>query len=385
MFKWIIIGGGMQGSCIASRLLEEKKVEKEDLLIIDPHQQPLARWITITDKIGMEYLRSPLVHHLDKNPYSLKKYATAHDYAAAFKGQYKRPRLDMFNQHSLDLFNKTGVMECWLQGEVNGLTWTEQGWKVCVSDGHCFFSEQVILAVGVNHIPHYPVWAEEYKGTSSISHIFEMQHNLPETGDVVVVGGGMTAAHLVYALTQKETINSVTMIKRHPLRIHHFDSDPGWLGPKYLNKFEKLTSYKERRTVIQKARNKGSITKDLLIKLRKQETLGNLCIYTGSIQGVQEEAEQWQLWLENGERLKASSILLATGAAIERPGKNWLDSVIKQLQLPCAPCGFPIVPASLEWKNGLYVAGPLAELELGPISRNISGARKATERILQQA
>jgi hypothetical protein len=36
----------------------------------------------------------------------------------------------------------------------------------------------------------------------------------------------------------------------------------------------------------------------------------------------------------------------------------------------------------LQWGPGLYVTGALAELEMGPISRNISGARQAAERIV---
>lgn len=385
MYKWIVIGGGIQGSCIASRLLEEKKAERKELLIIDPHKQPLERWRTITDNIGMEYLRSPLVHHLDANPYSLKKYSSANNYASAFKGQYQRPRLDMFNQHSLDLFEETGIMECWLQGEVDGLSWSGQAWKICVTDGRCFLSEQVVLAMGVNHTPHYPLWADKYKGNKSMNHIFEMDSKLPEKGDVIIVGAGMTAAHLANALTQKETIHSVTMVKRHPFRIHHFDSDPGWLGPKYLNKYNKLTSYKERRSVLQNARNRGSITRDLYLKLQKQERLGKLQIRTGIIQEMRKEDNTMQLLMDNEENLEGNFILLATGAAIAMPGKEWLDPVIKQMELPCAPCGFPIVSNSLEWKKGLFVAGALAELEIGPVSRNIAGARKATERILQYA
>ena len=34
---------------------------------------------------------------------------------------------------------------------------------------------------------------------------------------------------------------------------------------------------------------------------------------------------------------------------------------------------------------GLFVSGPLADLELGPAARNIAGARAAAERILSAA
>ncbi|CDQ38638.1 hypothetical protein M948_04545 [Virgibacillus sp. CM-4] len=39
MYKWIIIGGGVQGCSVATRLLE--KVNKEDFLIIDSYPDPM--------------------------------------------------------------------------------------------------------------------------------------------------------------------------------------------------------------------------------------------------------------------------------------------------------------------------------------------------------
>ena len=50
--------------------------------------------------------------------------------------------------------------------------------------------------------------------------------------------------------------------------------------------------------------------------------------------------------------------------------------------LPCAECGYPVVEPDLRWHPRIYVTGPLAELELGPASRNISGARRAADRIV---
>lgn len=63
-------------------------------------------------------------------------------------------------------------------------------------------------------------------------------------------------------------------------------------------------------------------------------------------------------------------------------GKDWLTPVIRSHDLRCAECGYPIVSQSLQWGPDLYVTGALAELEMEPISRNISGARQAAERIV---
>ena len=64
------------------------------------------------------------------------------------------------------------------------------------------------------------------------------------------------------------------------------------------------------------------------------------------------------------------------------PGKDWLGKLIKDLNLSCAKCGYPIISKTLQWYPQLYVSGPLAELEIGPIARNISGARHAAEKIV---
>jgi len=52
------------------------------------------------------------------------------------------------------------------------------------------------------------------------------------------------------------------------------------------------------------------------------------------------------------------------------------------MDLPTAKDGFPIVDRHLRWRKGLFVMGRLAELEVGPVSRNISGARMAASRII---
>ena len=51
-------------------------------------------------------------------------------------------------------------------------------------------------------------------------------------------------------------------------------------------------------------------------------------------------------------------------------------------RIATACCGYPIVDSELRWHPRIYVSGPLAELELGPVSRNIAGARRAGDRIV---
>ena len=84
----------------------------------------------------------------------------------------------------------------------------------------------------------------------------------------------------------------------------------------------------------------------------------------------------------NGTQLTVDRVLLATGFTGHRPGGAFVDGLIESASLPCASCGYPIVDKTLRWHPRVYVSGPLAELELGPTSRNISGARRAAERLV---
>ena len=91
------------------------------------------------------------------------------------------------------------------------------------------------------------------------------------------------------------------------------------------------------------------------------------------------------LEMNDGSVLQVHRILLATGFAPNRPGGKFVDQLIEAASLPCSECGYPIVDETLCWHPGIYVSGPLAELEIGPSSRNISGARRAAKRIVKVA
>ena len=45
--------------------------------------------------------------------------------------------------------------------------------------------------------------------------------------------------------------------------------------------------------------------------------------------------------------------------------------------------GYPVLNPYLAWAPGLFALGALGELELGPVARNISGARRGGERIFR--
>ncbi|TAA69227.1 FAD-dependent oxidoreductase [Planococcus salinarum] len=388
MFKWIIVGGGIQGITMASYLIKQKKIAVEDLVIIDQHAEPLANWRRCTNAISMPYLRSPGVHHLDVNPFSLDAFVKSNgaNEAGSFLGRFKRPSLLLFENHCDHLINDLALKQAWVQGTVEAVSKITAGWQVHLQNADKVQGENLVLAIGNSEQLSWPEWAVTLKDQcqAPVYHIFDPA--LPEFEEMqapfTVVGGGITAVHLAMKLSTLFP-EQVTLLKRHPFRIHDFDSDPGWLGPKKQISFRKASSYQKRRMLISQARHKGSIPRDLHIKLLHQQRKNKLQIEEAQVHHAAFETDAVQLYDETDRLLHQSgTVLLATGFESMMPGGTWLPSVIKENRLKCANCGFPIVNGNLQWDQNLYVMGSLAELEIGPIAKNISGARQAAERII---
>jgi NADH dehydrogenase FAD-containing subunit len=122
--------------------------------------------------------------------------------------------------------------------------------------------------------------------------------------------------------------------------------------------------------------------RDIYIKLIEQTRKNNLTISKDEIQEANIKDKKIILYGKTAQ-YETETIVLATGFSSSLPGKEWLTPLINKENLQCSDCGYPIVSSSLQWSNNLYVVGALAELEIGPISRNISGARQAAEQIVK--
>lgn len=388
MYEWIIVGGGIQGITMAAFLLKHGKTTIDKLAIIDPQCEPLAKWKHCTNIISMPYLRSPSVHHIDVEPFSLQAFVKnkSFDWKKAFYGRYKRPSLQLFNNHCEHIVNDLSIKDAWIQGRVCEMNRTAHVWNVKLQDGTKLDGQNLVLAIGISEQPLWPMWAKSLKRESetSVYHIFDS--DLPNFEQlkrpITIIGGGITSVHLGLKLSALFP-NEITLLKRHQFRIYDFDSDPAWLGPKNQLQFNKLKSYNKRREQIIAARHKGSIPYDLHFKIIHSLRQGSLQIVDGQVDHADVEGNKVNLRDDQDTLIqKTSTILLATGFKPTLPGIEWLTPMIQQQHLKCAECGYPIVSRSLQWGQNLYVIGALAELEMGPIARNISGARQAAERIV---
>ncbi|MGM0904510.1 MAG: FAD/NAD(P)-binding protein [Bacillota bacterium] len=275
MYDWVVIGGGIHGCTVASFLIKKGKVEIEKLCMIDPYDEPMYRWKKNTETIGMEYLRSPSVHHIDVDPFSLQKYAHKENWGRQhFYGRYMRPSLTMFNEHCDSIVKEVGLHQTCLKGYVHSIEKEQGYWKIMTAKGEVVRAHNIVLSISINNQLNIPDWAEQLKTNlpNQVFHIFE-ESLVPLSSlmpPIAVIGGGITAAHVTIKLSNMFP-GKVILIKRHPFRVNDFDSAPGWLGPKNLRQYHNNKSFEERRMMIQQARNRGSLTRELFFKLKRLE------------------------------------------------------------------------------------------------------------------
>lgn len=381
MYEVVIVGGGIHGVHLAVMLQAQAGVSRERIRVIDPHPELMQRWSTTTGNTGMMCLRSPVVHHVDAEPMSLLHYARKAGKADAFfVHPYQRPGYALFQAHSREVIHRWGIASLHERVSVTGLTRRGSSWRVHTSGGE-LFAKRVVLAIGPSSGLHWPDWAAPLRSTGRVHHVFEPtfdRSRLPG-GHVVVVGGGISAAHLALTLAA-ERPGAITLLARHPFRVHLFDSDPVWLGPLGRQQFARVAQ-PERRDFLKSVRHRGSLPPEVEKKIRAFRGVGALQVVEANVQQARSAEGGIELETCCAPLPRAASVILATGFDAARPGSDWLPNTIAEERLPVAHCGFPLLPPSLEWAPGLFVSGALAELELGPPARNISGARIAARSI----
>ena len=378
----LIIGGGIHGM----HLFHLIKQNRNDLRIkiADPHPVPLHNWKHCTSNTGMNFLRSPEVHHLDIDALSLQKFAKRCDHRnKPFITPNNRPALSLFNQHSERILSKYEMEDHWLQTEITDIDLSEHGAIVSTLDGN-IFTNHVILAIGNGGQLKTPEWAASLSSDSfPIQHIYSPEFDVETYKPgfhTVLIGSGMGAVQTFNKLANAHT-GKITLISPSEIKVAQYDVEPGWMGPKYLNYFREQKSYEARRSLINNARQRGTITSDINHELKQVLKHDHATMVVGRVASAELfGADSAYLTLENGEAVFCDSILFGTGfnPVIHT---NLIQKLKDNHSLRCSKCGYPIIDPLLRWHPNLSVTGELAELELGPAAKNIIGARHAGQRI----
>lgn len=379
MLDWLVIGGGIHGTHLAHVLVHQIGFCEDAVRILDPHERLLQAWNQRTQNTGMRYLRSPRVHHIDIQPNSLERFAQEqHSHAAdLWIDPYYRPSYALFQEHCQHVIDRYQLDRLHIRGKAWALHRVHNGWCVETASGQ-IITRRVLLATGRQQ-PIIPDWAAPLIAQNApLQHVlsmsFDMQH-VAKNAIIMVIGGGISAGQIALKLMQD---HAVTLVTRRPLRHHDFDSSPCWLGPACLKAFRQA-DYPRRRWMIGEARQTGTMAHDIYTELQTALRTATMSHHQSTVQlAAVTNDHRIALTFVNGDMAIVDHIVLATGLKSVMPKQSWLADTIMRYRLPIASCGYPILDHTLCWSEGLYASGTLAELELGPASANIAGARAAS-------
>jgi pyruvate/2-oxoglutarate dehydrogenase complex dihydrolipoamide dehydrogenase (E3) component len=196
---------------------------------------------------------------------------------------------------------------------------------------------------------------------------------------VIIVGGGLTAAHLACGAAVRGA--DVHLVTRRPVETRSFDTDPGWLGPRHLDDFDADDDPTSRLATAREARGGGTIPPWMAARLEVLVHDGKVVTHGGRPVRAADVAEDdtCVVALDDQTTLEPDQIWLATGTIPDLGAARCLASLAAD-----APAieGIPITDGDLRLgPHPVHVMGRLATLTLGPAAGNLWGAQRAASRI----
>lgn len=390
----IVVGAGPHALTITVRLLTEGLARLEDLLVLDPAGGWLDAWRANFRALGIEHLRSPVVHHPHPDPYALLGFTREHRRGSELHGRYQSPGTALF-----DDFCDAVIGEYELDDAVTAGTITDidpdgtVAWTDTSRTSRTSRAGRIVIASN----PLAPVVPTELRRRSS-DHDLAGRHPHPDAvhaaqvdpalvrpdEHVVILGGGLTAGHLACSAVARG--GRVTLLTRRPLVEREFDTDPGWLGPRHMQRYLATDCLTSRARLAAEARGGGSMPGWMLARLTAAERAGSLShrvqptaasseprtteAVVGAVVEAVVELDADHLWCATGWTL-ATTCDPVLGPLV---GATACDTVGELLVLgPRLELPRTAVP--------VHVVGRPATLQLGPTAGNLAGARRAADLI----
>lgn len=343
--KNLIIGAGPAGLAVAGRMRKQGL----DFEVLESTRNIADRWHHHYDRLLLHTVKQ-LSHlpHLE--------------FPADYPTYVPREKLVKYYENYAKHFD----IKPQFKETVVSIKLENEGWEVTSKSGKKFLAENVVIATGVNRVPHVPVFKNQEAFQGNFVHSINYKNAKPfQNKKVLVVGMGNTGAELALDLSENNV--DVTLAVRSPITIVPRDVNgrPVQLTARTLAKIPfgigDWLGTQIRKIVI------GDLTKygvplskqHPVVQLRETGKtpvidLGTVAhIKKGKIKivGKVDQFYEEGVLFESGEKHEFDSIILATGyrAKVEdflENGKEFLD----KYEVPKQPIG--------EGKfEGLYFVG----------------------------
>lgn len=386
-----IIGAGPQALTLVTNLLQKKAQMRRRFMVIDPSGNWMAQWQQQFAAQQIPYLRSPAVHHPDPDSHALRGFAAGRSHE--LHPPYDRPGTSLFQQFCQTVVERWQLQDRVYPARVMRLeALKSHSFRLKLDNGETLVARRVVLATG-GGFPNLPDWVNRIEApypTDRLCHASQINlSSLPQMrGEtVLIVGGGLTSGHLAVGAVNRGA--QVLVMNRRVFQEKLFDAAPGWLGPKYLKGFYAEPDWHARWQMVQQARNGGSLTPEMMTQLKRLSRIDQVKLYEQcQVQEAHWRGDAWQVCCDNHTvhdciaHQPIHRIWLATGTRVDITTHPLMSDILAKYPIPIVN-GLPVLDKHLRWPGcELFLMGPWAALQVGPVARNLFGGKLACDRIV---
>lgn len=387
MSEILIVGAGPAG--LASALALTCHGFGDRVRVVDPSGTWLAAWRRRFAAQDIPILRSPAVHHPHPDPFALLQHAGDHGLVAS--GGTQLPTTSLFDGFIDHIVEAAGLVDRVEATTLDALDLDDRGFPtVRLGNSEEARPDRVVLATNSRH-PRIPSSLAEIARDAAARDAAVPKVAGPDSasleatpvgGHVVVIGAGLSAAHLAIGAVRRGAY--VTLLARHRLRVRRFDTHPSWLGPKKRRPFEQEPDPFVRRRTIDTARGGGSIPARYHRELLRCDEAGLLDLRerVALVEAVPDRGGCVRLVLDDGSTVVANAVWCATGGDVDVTRDELCRPLLERTSVTVAG-GLPELDQDLSWPGtSVHQVGFAAGLRLGPVAGNLIGHRRAALRIV---
>ena len=373
----VIVGAGPAALAVATMI---RCHDLGPVEIIDPSGRWLTAWHHRFAAQSIAHLRSPAVHHPHPDPFALLSTAGTGDLVRS--GQANLPTTDAFARFTRDLVAAADLTDAITASSVAAIDVLADGTAMLrIADGTLRRPDRVVLATNRRAPSPLPALDERADAHPAVRQGDRCDvRRAPEGGHVVVIGGGLSAAHLCVGAASRGA--RVTLVARSRLRVRRYDTHPTWLGPRKLRPFRSEADPVVRHRMLTEARGGGTMPHRNRVALQHLEDTGQLRLRERcELTGVDTAGEALLLCLDDREVLLADELWCATGGQADVTADPLLAELLHRRPTAVAG-GLPDLDDALTWPGtNVHLTGAAAGLVLGPTAGNLIGHRRAAQRI----
>lgn len=374
-----------------------------------------AQWDQQFKNLGITVLRSALNAHVDPTSWEAlevdlnerkdreRETVEFHELDAdkSYRGPFQLPTSRRYRQFTQQVIRRYGLQDKVEKKTLVKIRKSEDHFELEFETGERVFAKNVVLGCGPLCVPHWPEVFSAYDKERCLVrglllHSCDYMKMSPENLDavlgakrrIVVVGGGLTSAHIALSLCSRSLQTNVIFVARKPLQVKPFDIDSRWMGTQrniQLAKYWSIRSPEQRFKLINETRGGGSITPVVWENLQEARERQQLTLLEDTEivdLEVTLNAAPWNVILNTGEEYAADLIVVSTGTETNVHHDPLLSQLVEE-STALYQDRFPLVTEDLRLnvEENVFLLGVYASYQLGPGALNLMGARAGAARI----